>query len=371
MKITVWQKNLKQGLFATSYITGRNTNLQILNNVLIKAEANAIKLISTDLDLGVVSHIRGKVEVEGSLTVNAKILANFINLLPNKTINLSVDNNSLAVTGDNYQTKIKGESADDYPLLPEINEQERVNLDINEFKEAMAAVLFSASNDDSRPALTGVVFYCQEDDLVMAATDSYRLAEKKIKLLKKTEGLSDRKIIIPLKTLQELNRILIGDYTDEQQTAVDIVMADNQISFLFDNITIISRLIDEQYPDYQQIVPKNFTTTAILDKEEFQRSVKAAAIFSKTGVNDIEITFTANQATIFSSSGQVGENSGQLEAKIEGADISISLNYRYLLDGLNAIKSKTIEFKLADNTPCLLKATDKSDYFYIIMPIKK
>ncbi|MEI6378021.1 MAG: DNA polymerase III subunit beta [Candidatus Falkowbacteria bacterium] len=374
MKVILLQKNFKQGVFATSYITGKNNNLPILNNLLIQAKAGVIKLISTDLEMGITSTVRGKIEEDGSLTVNAKVLANYINLLPNKKIDIAQDGQNLSLECDNYKTKINGDLADDYPLIPEVSCDQVYKVNINDFKEAVASVLFAVSADDSRPAFTGVLLTIEGRVVTMVGTDSYRLAERKLEL---AEGASDelKRVILPLKTLQELNRIISGDYSDEHENnLLKIVLNENQVLFTFDNIEIVSRLIDEKYPDYKQIIPTGCKTEMILDREEFARAVKTSAIFSKSGVNDVILDFKADagQMVISSASGQTGQNEAGLNGKLEGSDNSVTINYRYLLDGLSNIKSSSVKWQMIDcNTPCLLKPADNDNYVYIIMPIKR
>ena len=374
MKVILLQKNFKQGVFATSYITGKNNNLPILNNLLIQAKNGVIKLISTDLEMGITSIVRGKIEEDGSLTVNAKILANYINLLPNKIIDITQDSQNLALVCDTYKTKIVGDLADDYPLIPEVSCDQVYKVNINDFKEAVASVLFAVSGDDSRPAFTGVLLTIEGRMVTIVGTDSYRLAERKLEL---AEGASDemKRVILPFKTLQELNRIISGDYSDEHENnLLKIVLNENQVLFSFDNIEIVSRLIDEKYPDYKTIIPSSSKTEMVLDREEFARAVKTSAIFSKSGVNDVILDFKADKGemVISSASGQAGTSEAALNGKIEGVDNNVTINYRYLLDGLSNIKSPQVKWQMIDaNTPCLLKPADNDNYLYIIMPIKR
>lgn len=375
MKIIGLQKNIKQGVFTTSHITGRHVNLPILNSLLISAEDGVIKLISTNLEIGITSLIRGKIEEEGSFTVDAKILSDYINLLPNKKVELKVKDDNLIIESENYKTKIKGQSAEEYPLIPEISKADYYSVKIMDLKNAISQVIFAVSQDDNRLALSGVLFNLTNQELTLVATDSYRLAEKTIKLTTNTTEQEAKKIIVPTKTLQELQRILSGDYSDNKEDdTVKFYLSENQILFTLDNVEIVSRLIEEQYPDYQQIIPKEHKTSCLVDKQELVRAIKASAIFSKTGINDVNLDFLKDKQQIMASaiSGQTGENVTNLETKIEGNDNSITINSRYLLDGINNINTDMVKLELVDsNTPCLIKATDKDGYLYIVMPIKR
>lgn len=377
MKIISLQENLKQGFLIVCRITGRNINLPILNNVLIKAENGNIKLISTNLEIGITNTVRGKIESEGSFTVDSKIISDYINLLPNKKVRLELEENNLIIDSENYKTKIKGQSAEEFPLIPEVDKENYYSVAVDEFKKALSQVIFAVSTSESRLEISGVLFAFVNGALTMAATDSFRLAEKKIKANLKSD--EERKIIIPAKTLQELLRIISGaaepENTDKENNMIKFFIADNQILFTYCQTELVSRLIEGQYPDYEQIIPVNIKTTAKINRVEFIRAVKAASIFSKTGINDISVDFPAdkNQVIISAISSQTGENVSEIEAEVKGEDNGIVINYRYLLDGLNNMDSEEVFFDIINNnTPCILKPNKEQDkYVYVIMPIRQ
>ena len=377
MKISSLQENLKNGLQLVGHIAGKNVNLPILNNILIKCSDDGIKLITTDLELGIICSVRGKVEKEGEFTVEAKIISDFISLLPNNKVDLEVKENKLTIKSENYKTVIKGLSAEEYPLIPQIEKKNFFEVPVDEFKKALSQVIFAVSNSDNRLELTGVLFNFKGDELFMAATDSFRLAEKKIKIKKNNQDAILNNIIIPAKTLQELVRILSNikseDFSNESKN-LNIYLSDNQILFTIGNVELISRLIDGQYPDYKQIIPINSKTTVIVNKNELIRAVKTSSIFSKTGINDVNIDLPANKNKIIisSTSSQTGENVVELDAQVEGDDNGVVLNYKFLLDGINNINDESIKIKIVNgNTPCLLTSVKEDDYLYVIMPIKQ
>lgn len=377
MKITVIQKNFKQGVFVTSSITGKNTNLPILNNLMLSAQDGMIKLLATDLEIGVSVQIRGKIEEDGVITADAKLLSNYINLLANKKIDLVVaEDNNIVLECENYKTKIKGESSDDYPLIPELDKENYYSVKISDLKKAISSVIFAVMFNENRLALSGVLFDFSEGKLTLAGTDSYRLTERVIDAVTNiTNSESAKKVIVPIKTLQELLRIVSGDYSDNKEVdEVRVYLNDNQIAFSFDVVEIVSRFIDEQYPDYQQIVPTEFKTTCVVDRHELIRAVKASALFAKSGINDVNLEFSAsnNSLVVSAVSGQSGENITNLESKIEGEDNVTVLNFKYLVDGLNNIDSDLVKIQIIDgSTPCMIRPLDDSAYYYIIMPIKK
>jgi DNA polymerase-3 subunit beta len=375
LKIFSLQENLKQGLALVGHISGKNINLPILNNVLIKAEEGKIKLITTNLEVGIISVVRGKIEREGVFTVNSKIISDCINLLPNKKVGLEQNSNDLLVDCENYQAKAKGQSAEEFPLIPEVDRKNYFSAEAEDVKKAISQVIFATATSETRLELSGVLFVFSGNNLTMAATDSYRLAEKKIKI--KSNSEEDKKIIVPAKTLQELLRILsvnLGDEVEEKNSEIKFYISENQILFTYGSTELVSRLIEGQYPDYQQIIPNNSKTRISIDQQELVRAVKMASLFSKTGINDVNLDFPAgkNQVVISSVSGQTGENITNLEAKVLGDDNSIVVNYRYLLEGLNNIEKEMVKIEIIDsNTPCIIRPDQDESYLYIIMPIKQ
>lgn len=373
MKLSILQENLKQGLFVVSHIAGKNINLPILNNIMIKAEKGDIKLISTNLEVGIIYKLRGKIEEDGVYTVDSKILADYISLLPNYKTNLIKKDDNIVIECKNFKTKIKGMSAEDYPLIPKVESKKSFSVNIEEFKKALSQVVFAVSNNESRLELSGVLLNFNNNKLTLAATDSYRLAEKEIDI--KTEEMEDKKIIIPSKTLQELIRIMSGlKEGGEINEEIKFYISDNQILFSVNSTELISRLIEGQYPDYKQIIPTNKKTSCTVNRSELIRAVKASALFSKTGINDVSLDFPKDKNTLVvtSASGQTGENTTNIEASVKGEDNGIMVNCNYLLDGLNNINDENVVVEVVDNnTPCVLKGEKSNTYLYIIMPIKQ
>ena len=358
-----------------SHIAGKNLNLPILNNVMFEAKGKNIRFITTDLEIGVVSTVRGKVEKEGVYTVDAKVISEYISLLPNKKVDVDLKDNKLKIQCENYKTVIKGQSAEDFPLIPQVEREQYYKVNADEFKKALSQVIFAVSNSETRIELSGALLNFKKDQLILAATDSYRLAECKLPL--STNGQSEKKIIVPAKTLQEVIRILSNiksEAVGEGELEVEMFISENQILFTFGSIELVSRLIEGQYPDYEQIIPAGPGTLATINKAEFVQAVKASAIFSKTGINDINLDFPAdkNRVIITSESSQVGENTINLDASVKGKDNGIVINYRYLLDGINNINTNDLKLEVIDNaTPCVIRPDKEDSYLYVIMPIKQ
>ncbi len=375
MKFISLQENLKTGLQIVSHVVSKNINLPILNNILFKANKGNIELIATNLEIGITHQVRGKIEVEGEFTVDSKIITDYINLLPSAKIEIEKNDNEINVECENYKTKIKTQEGSDFPLLPIVSKDNPFILNLNDFRNALSQVIFSVANNETRLELSGVLFIFNENEIILAGTDSYRLTEKKLNLKNKNEN--NFKIIVPARALQELLRILSGlKEKEDLDTSGDILicLSENQILFSFSNTELVSRLIMGNFPDYKQIIPTNFKTQIKIDKSSFLRAIKASAIFSKTGINDISLEFKKEENKVFlsSTSSQAGESSIDLKTEITGEDNFMVVNYRYLLDGLNNIDSNNIIMELVNgNTPCVLKPENDDSYQYIVMPIRQ
>ncbi|MCX6745087.1 MAG: DNA polymerase III subunit beta [Candidatus Parcubacteria bacterium] len=386
MKISCTQENLNQGLNIVSHIASKNTSLPILNNVLIKAEKGILNLITTNLEMGIKCQVRGKIEKEGNYTVNSKLLSDYINLLNNQKIELEYKNDSLEINTEQQATKIKGNSADEFPLIPQLDRKNPYKCKINDLVTAFSQVLFAVSVSETRPEISGVYLNFTESTLTLATTDSYRLAEKQIKLKEKVK--TEKEVIMPAKTAQELMRILgnasQGELEGEKEpnNYVEIYFEDNQVLFVFDNVELVSRIIEGQYPNYKQIIPSNFKTKGVVGISDFIKAVKSAALFSRAGIFDINLEFKTGKLVVSSTNNQLGENKAKLEGNVSGDDNKIVINYRYLLDGLQNIDSTDVIFEMIDSAnPCILRPAESlndkkeaiagQDYLYIIMPIKQ
>ncbi len=378
MRISSLQKNLKQGLLVVSHITGKNSTLPILNNILIEAKNGNIKLVTTNLEIGIVYSVRGKVEEDGVFTVDSRVVSDYISLLPNKKIDIKKDEKYLIVETENYKTKILGQEAEEFPLIPSIEKDYFYKVNAGEFKEALSQVIFAVSTSETRIELSGVLFIFNEGKLSIVSTDSYRLAEREIDVEVSIKNDNIGKIIVPAKTIQEVIRILSGvrdgDVVEDDMKDVRFYISENQIMFNFGPVELISRLIEGQYPDYKQIIPNTNKTRAVINKNELVRAIKMASLFSKAGINDVNLDFPKgkNAVIISSVSGQTGENITELSADVGGDDNGVVVNYRYFLDGLNNFDSENVLIEVIDNnTPCILRPEKKTGCLYLIMPINQ
>lgn len=368
MKIFCTQENLSQGLNIVSHLAGKNTTLPILDNVFIKAEGGIIELSSTNLEMGISCRIRGKIEKPGKTTIPAKLFTDYINLLPNEKITIEESEKKIYIRCTDQETTIQGMSAEDYPLIPSLEKKDKIQLNAEDFKEAIRETIFAAAYDETRPEISGVLIKIKEKEVRLVATDSYRLAEKVLRV--ETKQPKETETILPARTLQELIRILSIVAVDN----LEVYLAENQALFGFDEIEIISRAIEGNYPDYQQIIPKEYKTKVIADKEDLVKTIKTTSLFSRSGINDVTLRISPSKKVIMVSAvnAQLGENVSRLKVVAEGEENEIVFNHRYLLDGLQNITSEKVALEVINNTnPGVIRPGDKDNYLYIIMPIKQ
>ena len=323
---------------------------------------------ATNLEIGINYWVGSKVGEEGSLTVPARLFSEFVSSLPGGNIELESNDLNLVVRTPHYESKINGISSDEFPLIPQIEGDPVLVMPAGEFKDALARVVIAASLDEARPVLAGVYFYRDEEELVIVATDSYRLAEQRITL----KDASDTKInvIVPARTMQELVRIL-GDTEGDLQVYVD----DNQVMFRVDNIELVSRLIEGQFPNYQQIIPKSAETSFEIDTAEFSRITKVASLFARESAGSIRLDVKSDgEVSIVSSDSEVGGNKSSADCEVSGEDSEISLNARYLSDALAAIKATKVTFAITGKlSACVISPAGKNaeeGYLHIVMPLR-
>ncbi len=362
MKLQVTQENLNRALGSVARVANSRNTLPILANVLVKTSSNRLSLSATNLDIAITHYIGAKVSTEGSITVPARLMQDFVNSLPSSVINLELEETKLRVTTDQYRSVVNGIVADDFPVMPAITGGKAWTVNGALLKKGLQQVVFAASSDETRPVLTGVLFHTIDNKLVIAATDSYRLAEKSLGTNKEAIRL-----LIPASSLHDLLRIL-GDGGDD----VSVTHDEQQVLFRVGDVELVTRLVDGNYPDYQKLIPSGFTSEATLKRSDFVNVTKVSSLFAResAGSVTIEVDEDSGSLSIRSVASQLGENTATAEAKVTGSG-SITLNSRYLLDALNALSGDTVSFGFNGKLePTLLRDPASDDYRHVIMPLK-
>lgn len=362
MKLQVTQEHLNQALLSVGRVANVRNTLPILSNVLIKTINNRLSLSATNLDIAIVHYIGAKIDEDGAITVPARLMQEFVGSLPNGVIELDLNQTKLKVTTNQYNSVINGIVADDFPVMPSINDGSKWTVAASVLKKGLQQVVFAASSDETRQVLTGVYIHTKDDNLYLAATDSYRLAEKN--LGKNKEKVS---ILVPASAMQDLLRI-IGDFDGE----VNVVHDGQQVLFQVGDIELTARLVEGNYPDYQKLIPSDFTTLVKLKRSDFINITKVSSLFARESAGSVTIGVDEKTATLSlrSIASQIGENTATAEGSVKGSG-SITLNSRYLLDSLQALNGEEIEFGFNGKLePTTLRDPSDPSYKHIIMPLK-
>ncbi len=362
MKLKVTQENLAKALNYVARVASTRSTLPILSNVLLTIQENQLSLAATNLDIAIRSHIGAQVQTEGSLTVPAKLLQEFVVGLPSGVIELEQDEFRLKITTDQYRSVINGVSAEEFPVMPAIEKGKEFIVSAPVLKQNLHGVLLAASNDESRPVLTGVLFQATEKSLYTASTDSYRLAEAK--LMTTTEDIS---LLIPATALHDVQRI-INDYDGD----VRVVYDDQQVQFLAGDVELVARLIDGKYPDYRKLIPSEFTTTATLARSELINIVKVTSLFARESAGSIVVSVDEASESVWirAVASQLGENNATAKVVAVGSG-SITLNSRYLLEALQVMNGKDVTIGVSGKLdPVRLSDPADDGYQHIIMPLK-
>jgi len=363
MKLQVTQENLNKALGTVARVANSRGTLPVLANVLIKTVNNRLSIAATNLDIAITHYIGAKVSDEGSITVPARLMQDFVSSLPSGVIDLKLDEYKLNIVTDQYQSVVNGVSSEEFPVMPAIEGGKTWKLPAPVLKKALQQVVIAASTDEARPVLTGVYLHTSEGALHMAATDSYRLAEKE--LLKITEEID---LLVPVSAMQDLLRI-VNDTEDE----VQVVSDDQQVLFrVGEDVELVARLIEGKYPDYRKLIPQKFAVQATLKRADLLNSTKISSLFARESAGSITINIdeATSELSIRSVASQLGENTAKASAKVTGNG-AITINSRYLLDALHVLNGEEVEFSFNGKLePSVLRDPATSDYTHIIMPLK-
>jgi DNA polymerase-3 subunit beta len=362
MKLQVKQENLAKALSSVARVANSRNTLPILSNVLLKTANNRLNVSATNLDIAITHFVGSKIEKDGAITVPARLMQDFVSSLPNNVLSLELTENRLKISTDQYQSAINGILADEFPVMPAISQGVSLKLPAKDFKKALSQVVFSASNDDSRPVLTGVYFHNATGEVVVAATDSYRLAEAK--LAKNKAALN---FLVPSTAAADLQRI-IADSDKE----VSVTHDDQQVLFEVGNASLVARLIEGNYPDYRKLIPTKFATVARLGREDFINIAKVSSLFARESAGSITIKADKSdkEVSINAVASQLGENTARAKASVTGSG-EVTLNSRYLIEALNAFNTEQIEFCFNGKLePCILRSSSEPGYLHLIMPLR-
>jgi len=372
MKVTCLQENLARGLGIVGRAVAMRSTLPITSNVLISTEHGRIKLAATNLDIALSCWIGGQIEDEGAITVPARLITDFVNSLPAEKIAMTLAPRSRQVklVCARNEATIGGMDADDFPPIPAV-EGDALDLDARMLREAIAQVVFSAATDDSRPVLTGVDLVVEGNKLTLAAADGFRLAVRTLDLKKKVGERQE--VIVPAKALAELNRLL-----QDQEEPVKMTFNANktQVLFRLKDVELVAQLIQGTFPDYSRLIPKEWGSRAVVEVRDFLQETKIASIFARDGSGIVRITFLAGEEgkpgemTISARAEEIGDNSGVLDATVEGEPSKIAFNGKYLQEVLQVLDGGRVALETTGpSQPGVIRPIDNDNYIHVVMPM--
>lgn len=366
MIIECIKDKIREAVNLAEKATGRNLSLPILSSILLQAKDKTLVVKATNLEIGLEIEIPAKVEEEGEIAVNAMVLSGFLSNLPKENkLKIKSDGGNIKISSELTSTLIKSLPVDDFPIIPKVKDGEYFKIGSQELINGLRSVVFASSLSDIKPEIASVYVYKEGVEIIFVATDSFRLAEKRITLKDKIKDFSP--IIIPFRNVGEIIRVF-----DHLDSILDITSDGNQISFVSDSIHLTSRIINGTYPDYRQIMPQNHKTEVVITRDDLINNLKIANIFSdKYSQVDFVIKTKENIFEVSSLNQEVGENLSQVITEIKGEDLTVSFNIRYIIDCLSVISQKDLSLKFVDqNKPLLIQGVGDNSFSYIVMPIR-
>jgi DNA polymerase-3 subunit beta len=382
MKISCLQENLAKGLATVGRAVATRSTLPVLSNILLESDEGRLRLAATNLEIGVNCWIGARVEQEGRITVPARLLTEFVNSLPPGQIDMDLNERTqtLNLKCARYEANIKGIDASEFPDVPTATSVSdsvgnqvltRLHLEAESFRRMIDQAAFAAATDESRPILTGVLAQFHQGGLTLAAADGFRLAVASADVGADLDAITS--VIIPARALAELSRI-----SGDQQEPIELIITPqrNQILFHLSSTDLVSQLIDGNFPDYNQIVPKSRTTRTVVATQDLLKAVKVAFLFARDAANIIRFSMipgselTPGQMIVTGTSAEFGDNVSEVDAAIEGNEIEIAFNARYMIDALSVMGTAEVAVETSTaSSPGVLRPVSGDNFLCVIMPM--
>ena len=373
MKLSCLQENLSRGLSIVGRAVATRTTLPITNNVLLATDQSRLKLAATNLEMATSCWVGAKIEEEGTVTVPARLLTEFISSLPSEKVDISLSpqTKTLELKCARFEARISGVDSKDFPPIPKLQEGITTKVDVEAFRQGINQVVFAAATEESRPVLTGVDAEFDGDLLTLAAADGFRLAVHKLPIAVPVNQKTE--VIIPARTLAELNRLMA-----DQEEAIEITVNTDKSQALFrlKNIELVSQLVQGAFPKYTQLIPQSYSTRAVVDVAEFLRATKTASIFARDGSGIVRLMIapgselTPGKITVSARSEEVGDDVGEIDAIVEGEEVKVAFNGKYLIDVLSVLRESQVALETTNpSSPGVLRPVGVDNYLHVIMPM--
>jgi DNA polymerase-3 subunit beta len=388
MKLSCLQENLTKGLAIVGRAVATRTTLPITNNVLLATDQNRLKLVATNLEMAISCWIGAMVEEEGAITVPARLLTEFVSSLPSDQavsgkkerepvkihMELPAKGKTLGLKAARFEARISGIDAKDFPPIPSVADGITARVTVDALRLGIGQVVFAAATEESRPVLTGVDARFEDSLLTLAAADGFRLAVHKLPLAAPvkaaavaTADATKAEVIIPARTLTELSR-LISD--GEETIDMTVNPAKSQVMFRLKDLQLVSQLVQGTFPQHSQLIPQSYKTRAVVDVADFLRATKTASIFARDGSGIVRLEISGGKMIVSARSEELGENKGEVDAAVEGAEAKIAFNGKYLTDVLGVVREPQVALETTSpSSPGVLKPVGTDNYVHVVMPM--
>ncbi|MDP2637624.1 MAG: DNA polymerase III subunit beta [Candidatus Levybacteria bacterium] len=371
MRVSLLSENLQKKINFVNHAISTKSQLPILLNIFMEAKDGKFSISTTDLEIGIIIEVPAKIEEEGAITVPAKTFTELVSTIPAGKISLETTPEGLSLVGEKTKTFFQTTPAEEFPKLYEEKGKEVMVLKKDSVENDFSKVAFAASIDSERPALSGVLVREEGDGFLMVATDGYRLSLKRQALnsIKKEKGEGDISMLVPARVIREL--VQAGKDIMHEDVGVFISKEKNQIIFSQGETTLIGRLIEAEFPNYEKIIPTDFSTKTIFERQDLQKAIKASYVFARQTAGIVKLSIGKNKITVSANAPSVGSNTVEIDAKTDGEENDIAFNARYLLDCLANSTSETMSFEMTGPlNPGVFKEADDPSFMHLIMPIR-
>jgi DNA polymerase-3 subunit beta len=373
MRVSCLQENLAKGLSIVARAVATRSTLPVLSNILLATDQGRLKLSATNLEIGITCWIGAKVEEDGATTVPARTFVDLVGALPAERADmaLNVRTQTLNVKCGRFENNVRGIDAAEFPIIPTADDAKAIRIDAEVLRTMISQVVFAAATDESRPILTGVLAKFDTDKVTLAASDGFRLAVRTAPLIEPIpQPIS---IIIPARALAELGRIS-GD--QENPVTINITPSKSQVLFHLDYIELVSQLIDGNFPDYNQIIPKKKETRTVVGTAELLKACKAANVFARESANIVKLSvepgteLAPGHVTLQATSAETGDNVGEMDATVEGAAVQIAFNVKYLIDFLSVANAAQVGLETTTaSSPGKFTPVGDDAFLCVVMPM--
>ena len=373
MRVSCLQENLAKGLSIVGRAVATRSTLPVLSNILLATDQGQLKLSATNLEIGITCWIGAKVEEDGAMTVPARTFVDLVSALPAERVDMElvVRTQTLNLKCGRFENNVRGIDATEFPLIPTADDDKAIRIDPEVLRTLVNQVVFAAATDESRPILTGVLARFDNDKVTFAASDGFRLAVRTAPLLEPVPA--PLSVIIPARALAELGRIS-GD--QEDPVTINITPSKSQVLFHLDHIELVSQLIDGNFPDYNQIIPKKKETRTVVGTAELLKACKAANVFARESANIVKLSIepgselAPGHVTLQATSAETGDNVGEMDAAVEGSPIQIAFNVKYLIDMLSAANAAQVALETSTpSSPGKFVPVGDDSFLCVVMPM--